>query len=308
MRQFQRMAFSATCAVALCALSQSPLAAQPAPDLVGWAPKPVELGAYTGVHKPHTKLSEVLAKHAGQQNWTETVVDDALLFAQYISMAPGASTPTRLHGDTRTWWVVQDGQIRFTIEGQEPFVASKGFLVQVPDRVPYKMETVGDVPSLRFEVMVANASTLYPLSESPVPVPGMEFVQARIPGRGTYGEGERVYLDFLTDIVNGSARGGAFVNDDRGFANIIRGQGTPRPPDTNVGHYHAYGAEFWHIMEGQIDYLIEGVPFFSATEGDIVYVPAGRFHRASFGGDGMATRLAINGYPRGLHVWPPPQD
>jgi hypothetical protein len=44
----------------------------------------------------------------------------------------------------------QDGQIRFTIEGQEPFVATKGFLVQVPKRLVYSMETVGDRPSLRF--------------------------------------------------------------------------------------------------------------------------------------------------------------
>jgi uncharacterized cupin superfamily protein len=106
--------------------------------------------------------------------------------------------------------------------------------------------------------------------------------------------------------VEGGRRGGAFVSDDRGFANIIRGQGTPPPPDTNVGHYHAYGSEFWLIMEGQIDYLIEGLPFFSAHVGDIVYVPAGRYHRASWGGDGMSTRLAINGYPRGLHIWPAP--
>ena len=35
------------------------------------------------------------------------------------------------------------GQIRFHIQGQEPFVASKGWLVQVPYRNVYWMETVG---------------------------------------------------------------------------------------------------------------------------------------------------------------------
>ena len=32
-----------------------------------------------------------------------------------------------MNTDTREWWFIQDGQIRFTIDGQEPFVASKGF-------------------------------------------------------------------------------------------------------------------------------------------------------------------------------------
>ena len=58
----------------------------------------------------------------------------------------------QFYGDDRTVWVVWGGKIRFTIKGQQPFVATKGFLVQVPLRVPYSMETVGDEPSLRFEV------------------------------------------------------------------------------------------------------------------------------------------------------------
>jgi hypothetical protein len=49
--------------------------------------------------------------------WSLTVVDDAHLRAQYISMAPGESTPTKFYADNPAWWVVQDGQIRFTIDG-----------------------------------------------------------------------------------------------------------------------------------------------------------------------------------------------
>jgi mannose-6-phosphate isomerase-like protein (cupin superfamily) len=265
------------------------------------APKPAQLTPYTAPHKPHWKLSEVLAQNAGKPSWTQTIVDDPHLKAQYISMAPGESTPTRFYADNPAWWVVQDGQIRFTIEGQEPFVASKGFLVQVPYRVPYRMETVGDKPSLRFEVTVAGASVLYPADGKPAPVDGVQFTPVRFAGTGAYTTQNRPYLDFVGQVVNGGQRAGAFVTDDRGFANIIRGRGIPRQADTVKGHFHLDYAEFWFILEGQIDYLIEGLPFFSAQQGDIVYVPKGRFHRASFGGEGMATRLAINGYPQGLH-------
>lgn len=265
------------------------------------APKPATLTPYVAPHKPHWKLSEILAQNAGKQSWSVTVVDDAHLKAQYISMAPGESTPTKFYADNPAWWVVQDGQIRFTIDGQEPFVATKGFLVQVPYRVPFRMETVGNTPSLRFEVTVAGASILYPAAAGvqPKPIDGIQFVPVRFSGRGSYTEQNRPYLDFMGQVVNGGQRAGAFVTDDRGFANIIRGRGAAPPPDTDKGHFHLDYAEFWFIMEGQIDYLIEGLPFFSAQQGDIVYVPKGRYHRASFGGQGMATRLAINGYPQG---------
>jgi hypothetical protein len=40
---------------------------------------------------------------------------------------------------------------------------------------------------------------------------------------------------------------------------------------------------------------------------DVVYVPKGRYHRATAGGQGQATRLAINGYPQGLHNYRAPE-
>jgi mannose-6-phosphate isomerase-like protein (cupin superfamily) len=148
---------------------------------------------------------------------------------------------------------------------------------------------------------------LYPADGKPQPMDGVQYVPVRFTGRGAYTEQNRPFLDFIGGVVNGTQRAGAFVTDDRGFANVIRGRGTPRPPDTNKGHFHLDYAEFWFILEGQIDYLIEGVPFFSSQQGDIVYVPKGRYHRASAGGEGMATRLAINGYPQGLHNEQGPQ-
>src|SRR6187401_1640731 len=127
----------------------------PAAQIV-WSPKAEKPGAWVAPMKPHTKISEVLAKHKGQTDWVETIVNDETLHADYISMGPGKKTPKRMNADTHEWWIVRDGQIRFTIDGQEPFVASKGSMVQVPYRNMYTMETVGDTPSLRFEVNIAR--------------------------------------------------------------------------------------------------------------------------------------------------------
>ena len=125
---------AAALAIAGLSASRSSLFAQAQSERLAWAPMPIEPSKWEPPNRPHWKLSELLAKHKGEPNWTESVVNDATLRAEYISMAPGAKTPRRLHPDTRAWWIVQDGQIRFTIDGQEPFVARKGFLVQVPYR------------------------------------------------------------------------------------------------------------------------------------------------------------------------------
>ena len=39
--------------------------------------------------------------------------------------------------------------------------------------------------------------------------------------------------------------------------------------------------------------------------GDVVYAPQGRWHRASWAGTGMATRIAINPRREGLHSYDP---
>src|SRR5689334_13521022 len=120
-----------------------------------WAPKPLTLVKYAPPNKPHTRLADVKAKHAGQTEWREVIVDDDHLHTEYILSAPGSKVSRRFHPDTREWWVVMDGELRFDIEGQQPVVATKGSMVQVPMQTLYSIETVGAKPALRYEVSIA---------------------------------------------------------------------------------------------------------------------------------------------------------
>lgn len=272
-------------------------AQKPVPETIAWAPKPTKPTGWTAPNRPLTKLPDVLAKHKGQTDWAETIVSDDYLRAQYISMGPGGRTPRRLNPDTREWWVIQDGEIRFTIEGQQPFVASKGYLVQVPYRNVYSLETVGDKPSLRFEVNIANVKKMYPVDEKPVPVPGMEFVRIRVAGKGKYEGGNRPFIDF-NEVVAGREKQRRFIADDRAVSNIIFGDAATQPPvaPNSKGHFHEECAEFWFILLGTMEYKIEGIPTVLANQGDIVYAPKQTWHRPRFAGDGPACRLAMNGY------------
>jgi mannose-6-phosphate isomerase-like protein (cupin superfamily) len=283
-------------------LLTAPAIGQESPLLV-LSPKAQPPG-WTGMHRPHTRLSDVLARHAGQTDWAETIVDDESLFAQWISMGPGQRTPWRMNGDTREWWIVQSGTLSFTVEGREPVTATKGFMVQVPYRTLYQIENVGDEPALRFEVNVARARKLYPLEETPVPLPGFEYIPTRVTGgRGTLDAQNRPVLDF-NKVVAGEERGGPFVVDDRSFANIIIGD-HQAPQPGNKGHFHEEGSEFWLIMLGKVRYNIEGLPEFEAEPGDVVYVPRQTWHLASFGGSEAlrSCRLAMNGFPYQAHMF-----
>ncbi len=293
------------------------------PQALVWAPKPSELTPYDAPHRPLWKLSDIRAMHEGEANWRQPIIRDALLEADYVQMAPGQATPRMFFGDTRSWFMVWDGQVRVDINGVEPFVASQGFMVQVPLMVDYSLESIGDTPALWFEVRVTNSPIFYSdINSTPPATEGVTWYRgARSAPRPaqldsaadvpTYEDGQRVYVDFMKEVVGGEGpfRSGAFVSDDRGFFNIIRGQGAPPPPADNLGHFHTYGTEFWFVAEGQIDVQIEGVDeLVTGYPGDIITAARGRFHRASWGGEGMSTRIATNGYPSGLHIYQTPGD
>ena len=303
MTPFRNIALMGAAALALLAL---PALAQQGPILYAWAPKPVPLTPWKAPNKPIWRLSEIVAAHKGQKSWVQPIVRDQDYTGNYIQMAPGEKTKTQFWSDDRVFWYVASGQIRFTIEGQQPIVAGKGFLVQVPFRTPYALETVGDEPSLRFEVTRTDRTPLYPDSggDSPPVAKGKNYVKVSYrTGPDPYTDVNKPYLDFWGDFVKRPSAPGntRFVIDTNNFMNVIRGKGTPTPPDTNLGHFHTDYNEFWVVAEGTIDYKMEGMKVFTADVGDVVYAPQGRWHRASWAGNAMSTRIAINPRPEGLH-------
>jgi mannose-6-phosphate isomerase-like protein (cupin superfamily) len=274
-------------------LLTTPVMAQPVTQY-GWAPKPIS-APFTAPNRAHWKLADLLKAHERQPGWSQVVVRDPTgLTATYIQSAPGEKSARIFYGDTTIFFIVQSGQLRVMIEGIEPFIASKGFVVQVPSLRPYHVETVGDAPALRFEVTQTLAPPSYVAGETPAPLPGKKYVPVGYYGTAvSYGD-RKPFVDFQKEIVAGGMNGRGFVTDIGILANINRIASVPRPPDSDKGHFHIGTSEFFFILENQVDFLIEGVPFFTASQGDVVYAPAGRYHRATSGGTGYATRVSIH--------------
>lgn len=298
----------AAMALVLPAAAQNEAANQRMPGQY-WAVKPTIPTPYAAPNKAHWKLSAILAAHRGRSDWVQPIVRNREQEADYISLGPGKKQKARFYSDDRVVFIVQDGAIEVTIEGTEPFTATKGFMVNIACRHVYTLETVSDVSSLRFEVRQAGAPPLYPLTETPDPIPGRTYVKATgTPGPSKDRDSNLVYLDFWKQAGSGKLPT-IFARDDHITVNVIRAKGQPVPPDSNKGHFHIDMTEFWFIMEGKLGYKIEGLPYFEAEQGDIVIAAKGRWHRAlSSPNAPISTRIPINPRPPILHNFDPVAD
>ncbi|MBI3208848.1 MAG: cupin domain-containing protein, partial [Candidatus Solibacter usitatus] len=253
------------------------------------------------------------AKHKGQKQWRELIVNDPHLRSEYLFLSPGQGHPKALHPDTRAWWVVMEGEVRFDIEKSGSVVARKGGIVQVPMQTFFEYKVTGDQPALIFETNIVGAKTLY-ANQTDVPKaasPGFVPVDFRNRVIAKYLHGNKPLTTF--DEVAGKLEKGELkgtiriVEDDRGTANFIYGYDKNLPPlDEKVkGHYHPEGAEYWLIMSGQIRYPIENVGVVVAEAGDVVYVPPYTWHAPRWWGPGPSCRLAMNGFPNIAHLYEP---
>ena len=128
----------------------APAGSRPSPRALefAWAPKKSPYDNYVAPNKVWWKLSDILAAHSKTASWQQPVVRNKDLEADWHQLAAGEKTTLVEWPDNRVGMIVWQGQVRISIKGQEPFVASKGFEVNIPLRLPYTMETVGREPAL----------------------------------------------------------------------------------------------------------------------------------------------------------------
>ncbi|OAI43320.1 hypothetical protein AYO42_01620 [Rhizomicrobium sp. SCGC AG-212-E05] len=272
-------------------LAAAPAAAQPALKS-GWAPKPVA-APFVAPNRAIWKLADVLKAHQKQKSWSQVMTRDAKgLTATYIQSAPGEVSRRVMYSDTTMFFVVQSGSLRVTIDGIEPFTATEGGLVQVPSLRFFQVETVGATPALRFEVTQTLAPPIYAEGQTPQPLAGRKFVRVGYYSPPASYDGKQPLIDYQ-DIATGKMPGAGVVQDDFISANIQRSMPGGPAPASNNRHFHLSSA-IAMVLEGEMNYQIEGMRDFTARKGDVVYVPQGRWHRAAPGGSTMAAQISIS--------------
>ena len=270
---------------------------------------------YRAPMKPITRLADVKAKHHGQTNWSELVIDDGNSRASMIQEGPGSKYARRLYPDSPAWWAVLEGRIRFEIEkpegGFEIVEARKGSYVFVPERHLHSLKVTGDAPAIRFEVTLYQATPVFekrPPAGAYIPVrlsTGPNPLDVREPDGKPWLSHVNVYD--LAKANEGKPRWyQPAMRKNRVRGNFICGHPSaePKREPGYRGHFHADFAEFWVVMLGSLKWTLEGQETVIGQQGDIVYAPPRTFHIAQFlGTDGPNCRLTSSTFPSANHIY-----
>lgn len=294
-------------------------AAAPAQRVL-YFPKPVKPTPYEAPMKPLVRLADLKAKHWGRTNWTELVIADRNSRGVVISAAPGSKVVRHLHPDSPEWWVVQEGRIRFEIEYPEgkfqTIEARKGSYVYAPERHLHSLEVTGTEPAIRFEVTLRDATSVFEKKPEGVGNGEIEYIpvtlQTGLNPTDVPGKQDRLHVN-IEDLEKAhqgqSAWSEPAMRKNRVRGNFIYGHAkdNPKRKPGDRGHFHADFAEFWIVLRGRLQWIMDGIdkPLL-AEEGDIVYAPPKTFHIPEFYGEGPACRLTSSTYPSANHIYDAP--
>ena len=315
-------AFIVSSIVATHAQTSANVSAEQKPSAkIFYVAKPIQPAPYVAPMKPLVHLADLKQKHKGEVNWTELVVYDKNNRAEVTSAGPGSKLPRQLHSDAPEYWVVLEGRIRFEVEDPpgkfQTFEAGKGDLVLAPERHLFSLEVIGLEPAIRLAVTLPDTSAIYETKPEHAEK-GMEYVPVTLfTGNNpddVPNDGKPARLFFNIDALQKEhpvhrSWSDLAVRKNRAHANIICGYAADvKHVAGDLGHYHTDFAEIWTILRGQQSFSIEGLKPFVASEGDIVYAPAKRWHLIEAAGEGMSCRLAMTPYPNGNHLYQPRQQ
>ena len=74
---------------------------------------------------------------------------------QNVTLAPGAGNTFHRHpGDQ--WWAIQEGEVTFTIKGQQPRVLKAGDYVYVPRGTVHRNQNLGNRPARAIELNITD--------------------------------------------------------------------------------------------------------------------------------------------------------
>jgi mannose-6-phosphate isomerase-like protein (cupin superfamily) len=266
-------------------------------------------GTYAAPQKPIHRLSELKAKYKGQAAWREVAVKDGELHAEYHSVPAGTKVSPRMHPATASFLVVFEGEMRWQIEGQEPFTAKRGSIVNIPAYTIFSYDVTSTVPTIYIEVNPIHFDTIYPASEPPpAALPGREVIKAAFNQRkpAPYVAPNKPHFNLHDSIIANPARPGGvqvltdhlYANANYGFAdpqdpaNPNRATAKPAPAGPGLPHLHPGNAEWWIVLTGQIKGVFETGEVIG-SEGDIMYAGPYMLHHMSNYGPGGSCRIAI---------------
>ncbi|HTA67221.1 MAG TPA: hypothetical protein VK776_03045 [Bryobacteraceae bacterium] len=264
------------------------------PTRIVWAGQKTPETPYTGPNKPIWHIADILKAHQGQARWEQKVLLNRDFDGRYVQMAPGDKSKCIFYADDRVFGWVYSGQVKITIDGQEPKTLPKGWVFNVAPRLSYCMETVGTEPVVFYRTAPAGQVPSYPESETPTPIPGYKYVKVKINSTGGYDSFNVPFFN-VDEYGASDRRGDRFLYDGHTSSNLnLANNITELPPSTSWGHFHENMQEVWLDVYGSVCALISGEGVVHGEYGDLINANEERWHRAtSCANTGKSIRMAM---------------
>lgn len=125
-------------------------------------------GGYDELNQPHLNIHEAAAKtekYSGGRAVRDDKSEMLVIYGHEKNLPPLDPTDKgHFHAESAEFWLVFTGQIRYAIEGQQPFIASEGDVVYVPANTWHLARYYGPAPACRLSITeyVGNALLLEP--------------------------------------------------------------------------------------------------------------------------------------------------
>ena len=252
------------------------------PPRIVWAAQKVPETPYTAPNKPVWHIADILKAHRGQQSWDQPVLLTPDFDGHYISLAPGEKTKCHVLCRRPGFGWVYSGQVKVTIDGQEPKLLTKGWAFNVAPRLSYCLENRRQRAGGIFP-RHARRARRRPIRKAKRRRRSRAITMSR-PGSPRPAAMTALNVPFFdVDAYGASDRTGErFLYDGHTNANLhLDPNITELPPTTDLGHFHANMAEAWVDVYGQLDVLISGVGLVHGSRGDVIHANEERWHRAT---------------------------
>jgi quercetin dioxygenase-like cupin family protein len=105
-------------------------------------------GRYDEFNQPHLNIHEAASKnekYSGGRFVRDDKSEMLVLYGHEKNMPPlDAADKGHFHAESAEFWLVFSGKIRYSFEGQQPFIASEGDVVYVPASTWHATRYIGD--------------------------------------------------------------------------------------------------------------------------------------------------------------------
>jgi mannose-6-phosphate isomerase-like protein (cupin superfamily) len=233
----------------------------------------------------------------GGAPWAHHLIQNSHVRANIICQEPGPKPRGHWHPTSDEWWVVLLGEMEWEIEEVGVYRVRSGDAICAPRGHCHKIRVLGDGPAVRLTVGASGRQHLEPDELTPAE-------RRRAHGQLLSDPNGHIVPDtpawlppnlphvYIEDIK--AARGPAPWTHRLIINEQTRGSlAYELPKPISAGDWHPFDDEWWLVLEGETEWVVEGLGTMTARRNEFVCVPAGRLHKIHVVGDRPSLRLAV---------------